>query len=151
MSCSGFVTGGPEWLFDLVLGGGSVAALRAHKARQNTERLPWGSACVESGLVFTRENGVTYSGCRAAPGYRRYDSTITITADTHASVLAEVARSAAEAAARVVPRGQPANHERPVPSRSIRLQRRLRRPAGAEERPGQDGWAPWGSNPQPAD
>jgi integrase len=32
-------------------------------------------------------------------------STITITADTYASVLLEVARSAAEAAARLVPRG----------------------------------------------
>jgi hypothetical protein len=33
-------------------------------------------------------------------------STITITADTYATVLSEVARRAAEAAARLVPRGQ---------------------------------------------
>jgi integrase len=124
----------------------SIAALRAHKARQNAERLAWGMAWVESGLVFTRENGkalhpeyVTRHFERLArdaglPPIRLHDlrhgaatlalaggadlktvsemlghSTITITADTYASVLPEVARRAAESAARLVPRGQQAD------------------------------------------
>ena len=41
----------------VVLDEDSVAVLRTRKARQNIERLAWGSAWVESGLVFTRENG----------------------------------------------------------------------------------------------
>jgi integrase len=36
----------------------TVAILRAHKARQSAERLAWGSAWTDSGLVFTREDGV---------------------------------------------------------------------------------------------
>ena len=42
-------------------------------------------------------------------------STITITADTYASVLPEVAHRAAEAAARLVPRGQPTKLGQPGP------------------------------------
>ena len=34
-----------------------VTALRAHKARQDSERLAWGTAWVDTGLVFTREDG----------------------------------------------------------------------------------------------
>ncbi len=127
----------------VVLDEDSVAALRAHKARQAAERLAWGAAWVESGLVFTREDGsalhpeyVTRHFERLArdaglPPVRLHDlrhgaatlalaggadlktvsemlghSSITITADTYASVLPEVARRSAEAVARLVPRGQ---------------------------------------------
>ena len=129
-----------------------MAVLRAHKARQTAERLAWGQAWVESGLVFTRENGaplhpeyVTRHFERLArdadlPPIRLHDlrhgaatlalaggadlktvsemlghSTITITADTYASVLPEVARRAAEAAARLVPRGRSADPRQPGP------------------------------------
>jgi integrase len=43
---------------------------------------------------------------------------ITITADTYASVLPEVARRAAESAARLVPRGQPTDPRLPGPCRT---------------------------------
>ena len=126
----------------VVLDADSVAVLQSHKARQNQERLAWGPGWVDSGLVFTREDGsalhpeyVSRHFERLArnaglPPVRLHDlrhgaatlalaggadlktvsemlghSTITITADTYASVLPEVARSAAEAAARLVPRG----------------------------------------------
>lgn len=36
---------------------GTVAALRAWKAKQNEERLAWGPAWTDTGLVFTREDG----------------------------------------------------------------------------------------------
>ncbi len=36
---------------------GTVTALRAHRRAQLTERLAWGPAWVDSGKVFTRENG----------------------------------------------------------------------------------------------
>jgi integrase len=35
----------------------TVAALKAHRARQLEERLAWGPAWTDTGLVFTRENG----------------------------------------------------------------------------------------------
>lgn len=35
----------------------TVAVLRAHRAAQAAERLAWGPAYVDSGRVFTRENG----------------------------------------------------------------------------------------------
>ncbi|MBA3302638.1 MAG: site-specific integrase, partial [Acidimicrobiia bacterium] len=35
----------------------TVAALRAHRIRQAAERLQWGPAWIDSGLVFGRENG----------------------------------------------------------------------------------------------
>ena len=129
-----------------------VTALRAHKARQTAERRAWGAAWVETGLVFTREDGsalhpeyVTRHFERLArdaglPPIRLHDlrhgaatlalaggadlktvsemlghSTITITADTYASVLPEVAHRAAEAAARLVPRRPPAESPRPGP------------------------------------
>ncbi|MEV0197373.1 tyrosine-type recombinase/integrase [Nonomuraea sp. NPDC050691] len=34
-----------------------MAVLRAHKARQNEERLEWGEAWQDSGRIFTREDG----------------------------------------------------------------------------------------------
>ena len=39
------------------LDAGTVGALRRHRDQQSDERRKWGSAYVESGLVFTRENG----------------------------------------------------------------------------------------------
>jgi integrase len=36
---------------------GTVAALRAHRRRQLEERMAWGEAWDDNGLVFTRENG----------------------------------------------------------------------------------------------
>jgi integrase len=148
----------------VVLDEDSVAVLRAHKARQNSERLAWGPAWIESRLVFTRENGaplhpeyVTRHFERLArdaglPPVRLHDlrhgaatlalargaglktvsemlghSTITITADTYASVLQEVARRAAEAAAGLVPRAT-WSVDRPPAARShfgpIRVRRR---------------------------
>ena len=41
----------------IALDAGSVAALRAHRRAQLAERLAWGSAWVDSGKVFARENG----------------------------------------------------------------------------------------------
>jgi integrase len=35
----------------------TVAALKTHRARQASERLAWGSAWIDNGLVFTREDG----------------------------------------------------------------------------------------------
>ena len=42
---------------DIALDAGTVAALRAHRKQQLAERLAWGEAWVDSGKVFTRENG----------------------------------------------------------------------------------------------
>jgi hypothetical protein len=61
-------------------------------------------------------------------------STITITADTYASVLPEVARSAAEAAARLVPRGALVIHA----VQSLRWGHRRTEPAITERR--DPGW-----------
>ncbi|MGH3548070.1 MAG: tyrosine-type recombinase/integrase [Pseudonocardiaceae bacterium] len=41
----------------VALDASSVAALRTHRRAQLTERMAWGSAWVDSGKVFTRENG----------------------------------------------------------------------------------------------
>jgi integrase len=41
----------------VALDAGTVTALRAHRRAQLTERLAWGPAWVDSGTVFTRENG----------------------------------------------------------------------------------------------
>jgi hypothetical protein len=140
---------------------------------------------VESGLVFTRENGkalhpeyATRHFERLArdaglPPIRLHDlrhgaatlalaggadlktvsemlghSTITITADTYASVLPEVARRAAEAAARLVPRGPRTDPRQPGP---IRACRRLRPSAQRDERPGRSGYAAPDLNREPAD
>ncbi len=126
--------------------------LRAHKARQAAERLAWGPAWVESGLVFAREDGSALhpefvtrhfemlARHAGLPPIRLHDlrhgaatlalaggadlktvsemlghSSITITADTYASVLPEVARRAAEGAARLVPRRQSADPRQPGP------------------------------------
>jgi integrase len=41
----------------IALDAGTVAVLRAHRKRQLEDRLEWGSAWVDSGRVFTREDG----------------------------------------------------------------------------------------------
>ncbi|HEX6404448.1 MAG TPA: hypothetical protein VF003_15000 [Pseudonocardiaceae bacterium] len=41
----------------IALDAGSVAVLRTHRRAQLVERLEWGSAWVNLGEVFTRENG----------------------------------------------------------------------------------------------
>ena len=42
---------------EVALDAGTVAALRAHRPRQIASRLQWGPAWVDSGKVFTREDG----------------------------------------------------------------------------------------------
>ncbi len=42
---------------EVALDAGTVAALRAHRRRQIASRLQWGPAWVDSGKVFTREDG----------------------------------------------------------------------------------------------
>jgi hypothetical protein len=63
-------------------------------------------------------------------------SSLAITADTYTSVLPPVARAAAEAIAGIVPPGG---------------QNGIGEPTRADRAAGQWWWAPWGSNPQPAD
>ncbi|TMR92689.1 site-specific integrase [Nonomuraea basaltis] len=41
----------------VALDSGTAAVLRAHRVRQLEEKLAWGSAWVDSGRIFTRENG----------------------------------------------------------------------------------------------
>lgn len=41
----------------IALDKGTVTVLRAHKARQNEDRLAWGEAWQDSGRIFTREDG----------------------------------------------------------------------------------------------
>jgi integrase len=133
----------------------TAAVLRDHRARQHAARSSWGEAWVDSGLVFTCEDGsalhpasVTARFERLAreadlPPIRLHDlrhgaatlalagganlkvvsemlghSSIGITADTYTSVLPEVARAAAEAAARLVPRRTPAGGDVPISSPS---------------------------------
>ncbi|GAA2791498.1 tyrosine-type recombinase/integrase [Saccharopolyspora taberi] len=121
----------------------TINVLRTHRARQLAERMEWGPAWVDSGRVFTREDGTwVHPGwlseaferaVRAAglPPVRLHDlrhgaatlalaggadlkvvqemlghSSITITSDTYTSVLPQVAREAAEAAVRLVPRAR---------------------------------------------
>jgi integrase len=119
----------------------TVDVLRRHRAQQAKERLAYGQAWVDTGLVFTREDGsrlvpehvsrhfeklVRRAGL---PPVRLHDlrhgaatlalasganlkvvsemlghSSIGITANTYTSVLPELAREAAEAAVRLVPR-----------------------------------------------
>ena len=43
----------------VALDAGTVAALREHRKRQMAERMEWASAWVETGKVFTREDGST--------------------------------------------------------------------------------------------
>ncbi len=44
---------------EVALDAGTVVALRAHRRRQIASRLQWGPAWIDSGKVFTREDGST--------------------------------------------------------------------------------------------
>ncbi len=122
----------------------TVAVLRSHREGQDAERSRYGSAWVETGLVFTRPGGtplhpaeVTHRftdliAAHGLPPIRFHDlrhgaatlalgagvdlkvvqemlghSSHALTADIYTSVLPELARAAAEAAARLVPRTPP--------------------------------------------
>ncbi len=119
----------------------TVAVLRRHRRAQRAERLAWGEAWVDSGKVFTREDGsplhpdqvydefMRTAYAAGLPPIRLHDlrhgaatlmlaggadmkvvqallrhSSMQVTSDTYTSVLPEVARQAAEAAAALVPR-----------------------------------------------
>ncbi len=125
----------------IALDAGTAAVLKAHRARQNAERLEWGEAWEKTGRIFTRENGaelhpawvselfeeLTYEA--GLPPIRLHDlrhvaasiafaagadmkivsamlrhSSTGITSDTYTSILPELAHSAAEASAALVPR-----------------------------------------------
>jgi integrase len=53
------------------LGPQTVAALRARRKQSVAERLQWGAAYVDSGLVFTREDGSGYHPTRMADLFQR--------------------------------------------------------------------------------
>nr|BEK66631.1 tyrosine-type recombinase/integrase [Kitasatospora purpeofusca] len=119
----------------------TVSVLEAHRERQRADRERWGTAWVETGRVFTKENGewlhptsVTDRFRELAeeaglPPIRLHDlrhgaatlahaagadlhsikemlghSSIGITSDTYTTLLPQVDRAIAEAAARLVPR-----------------------------------------------
>lgn len=48
------------------LGGEAVGALRVHRRQSLSERLAWGSAYTDAGLVFVREDGTPYHPARLA-------------------------------------------------------------------------------------
>jgi integrase len=139
----------------VALDAGTVDVLRLHRVRQLEERLQWGAAWIDTGLVFTAEDGSALVPDHVSrlfarlikeadlPPVRLHDlrhgaasqregrganlkvvsemlghSTIAITADTYTSVLPEVAREAAEAAVRLVPRATSAGHRVPILSPS---------------------------------
>ncbi|WP_419996925.1 site-specific integrase [Streptomyces boninensis] len=49
----------------------NVAVLREHRARQEEERLAWGTAWVDSGKVFTREDGSPLHPSAVSDAFRR--------------------------------------------------------------------------------
>lgn len=126
---------------DVALDSGSVKVLRIHRRQQLEERMAWASAWIDSGRLFTREDGSELHPASLTdlfndlveaaglPPIRFHDlrhgaatlaktagtdtkvisdmlghSSRKITDDTYTTVLIEVAREAAEAAAAVVPR-----------------------------------------------
>ena len=152
----------------------TVKVLKKHRKRQMQERLTWGEAYVDTGRVFTQENGewlhpawVTDQFRRLAaeaglPPIRLHDlrhgaatlalaasaemkvvqemlghSSITITSDTYTSVLPEVARKAAEAAVKLVPRQA---------ARTAGLTSGQRRPRAQQSAPPEA--IGWGAKPQ---
>jgi integrase len=125
----------------------TVKVLCAHRARQAAAKLVAGDAWVDSGRVFTQDNGeqlrpswvtdrfTTLATEAGLPPIRLHDlrhgaatlalaaktdlkvvqamlghSSITVTSDTYTSVLPDVAREAAEAAARLIPRKPTTTH-----------------------------------------
>jgi len=154
---------------DVALDATTVAILRRHRTHQQKARMAAGEAWVDSGRVFTREDGrwvepdwlsdhfdrlVRRSGL---PPIRLHDlrhgaatialaagvemkvvqemlghSSYTLTSDTYTSVLPEVAREAAEAAARLIPRrkrartaGLTSGTQAPVASADVNGNRRV--------------------------
>ena len=77
-------------------------------------------------------------------------SSIGITADTYTSVLPEVARAAAEAAARLVPRTTSTDRRVPIASPSAAVETTWALPPRRES-PGHHGCAARDLNPEPAD
>ena len=55
----------------ITLDAGTVAVLRAHRARQLEERMSWGRAWVDSGSVFIREDGTPVSPDSVFDGFDR--------------------------------------------------------------------------------
>jgi integrase len=139
----------------IALDAATVEVLRLHRRRQLEERLQWGAAWTDTGLVFTAEDGTALVPDHVSrlfarlvkeadlPPVRLHDlrhgaatlalagganlkvvsemlghSTIAITADTYTSVLPEVAREAAEAAVRLVPRATSTRRSVPILSPS---------------------------------
>jgi integrase len=134
----------------------TVMVLRAHRARQDTERTEAGSAWRETGLLFTEIDGSRLHPADVTdhfrhltrqaglPPIRLHDlrhgtattalaagvdmkvvqhmlrhASITTTSDLYTNVLPELARTAAEATARMIPRakintlGLPSGHQQP--------------------------------------
>jgi integrase len=119
----------------------TVKVLRSHRARQSARRLELGEVWIDSGRVFTGDDGAWLHPGKLSEAFERLvkssglppirlhdlrhgaatlalaggadmkvvqemlgHSSITITSDIYTSVLPQVARDAAEAAARLVPR-----------------------------------------------
>ena len=83
-------------------------------------------------------------------------SSLAITADTYTSVLPAVAHAAADAVAGIIPRTSigsadaaalPVDYHSAGKDLPVKIGNAPRR----KESPGQEGWAAWGSNPEPAD
>lgn len=55
----------------VTLDGGTVAVLRAWRARQNEERMAWGEAWTDSGFVFSKEDGAGYHPSYVSETFRR--------------------------------------------------------------------------------
>ncbi|MFI6640224.1 hypothetical protein [Streptomyces sp. NPDC050504] len=100
-----------------------MSVLRAHRVRQNKERLKAGAAWQATGKVFVQEDGSWLRPDTVSREFRRVSdevglppinlrdlrhSTITLTSDTYTSLMPQVDKAAAEAAARLVPRARPA-------------------------------------------
>ena len=154
---------------DIALDQRTIAALRAHLARQSAERLAWGEAWAGTGLVFTREDGAPLHPGTVSNRFRRLafeaklppvslhslrhgaatyalaagldikivqerlgHSTSALTRDTCMSVLPDVARAAAEAAAAMIPRADTGTDglpmDSPAPVTSVSIARRSGKP-----------------------
>ena len=90
----------------MTLDPGTVAALKAWRRRQREERLDWGAAWINTGLVFTRENGTPYRPERITQifkdsvkqagmppitlhGLRHTHATLALAAGVHPKVVSE--------------------------------------------------------------
>lgn len=80
----------------------TVAVLRAHKARQNTERLAWGELWSDSDLHPSASIGPQAGESLREVSSRLGHSTIVITADIYVHISPELAKESAERLARLV-------------------------------------------------